>query len=110
MPRAALSPEQLRWLQENHKPDTPIRDFARHLKVDPDTVRRALTRLGLREYEGAKFTPTPSKPKTWDRPCIRCRAKETRPKWQFLCESCTRYSDRRFAAKSACPNPHESQP
>lgn len=107
MPRSALSPEQLDWLKANHTLTGSVRDYAKRLSCDPDTIRRALTKLGLREFEGAKFAPAAPRPQTWKRPCIRCRAPEKRPRMQFLCESCTRYADRRFAAKSVDRNPHE---
>lgn len=89
MKRVDLSPEALRWLDENHNRQT-LTATAAHLGIDLDTLRRILHRRGLRIFNGAKYQrrddALPSN--RWTRPCSRCGCTKPRAKWQFRCRKC----------------------
>ncbi len=57
--------------------------------VCTDTLKRILVREGIADFPGAKYVISPAREaKTWTRPCLRCRAVSTRPRFQFLCDPC----------------------
>lgn len=54
-----------------------------------DTIIKNLVRLGLGNYQGAKYQPAESTSvKTWRRPCSGCGTTKARPKHQFYCWRC----------------------
>ena len=52
-----------------------------------DTLKRILHRNDIVQFEGAKFQ-TRSGYEMWDRPCMRCKSQELRPKFQYICDKC----------------------
>lgn len=86
-----LSEDQLDWIADNHGL-LAYAEMARTVGVCVDTLKRIMVREGIAGFEGAKFTPPPPAPEMWDRPCIRCKTKERRPKGFYLCSPCRRAS------------------
>jgi|GEM_PF-2435259 len=89
MPRKVeLSQDDLEWLHANHS-RTSHKDIAARLGVCTDTAKRILARLGLQNFPGAKYAVAQTHlVKTWNRPCLTCGDKSTRPKGWFFCRSC----------------------
>ncbi|WP_138465371.1 hypothetical protein [Poseidonocella sp. HB161398] len=89
MPRKiAISPEDTRWLTAVHA-TASYADMARRLKCHPDTLRRILVRLGLQEFEGAKYALTPkTHVKMWTRACLGCGDRKPRPRNLYFCDCC----------------------
>ena len=85
--KTRLSAAQLRWLRNNQKESFPAQ--AQRIGVCVDTLKRILVREGIRSFEGAKFV-APIKVSMWSRPCLVCKKKVKRPKWQFICDRCAR--------------------
>jgi len=80
------TPEQMAWLRAAITRNASFREMASHMKVCVDTVKRILHRNRLMDFDGAKYAlaiPT----KTWNRPCLRCGCKKTRPKNQYYCDN-----------------------
>lgn len=89
MPKVTrLTDEQLKWLAEVHERYSFVA-MANHIGCHVDTLKRILAREGLREFDGAKYTPA-AKIDEWDRPCIQCGSTERRPKNWFMCSDCRR--------------------
>ena len=89
--RVPLTKDQvgrLRYMLDN---DYSYRAMAKDFDVCTDTLKRMLVREGLAEFNGAKYAMNPylkSEDQVWDRPCLRCKDKTPRPKWQYICERC----------------------
>jgi hypothetical protein len=63
--------------------------MAAELGVCVDTFKRKLVRLGIREFDGAKFEPPRNHHAAfWYRPCMRCKTTKRRPKYQYICDRC----------------------
>ncbi len=87
MPRhISLTDEQLSYLRDNIN-DCTFTHLARHIGVCVDTLKRILARHNIKQFDGAKYVPK-FKPATWNRPCMKCKSTATRPKWQYICNSC----------------------
>ena len=86
----------LRWmLDENYT----YRAMAKRFGVCTDTLKRILMREELMEFEGAKYAVAPTRhEQMWERPCIKCRSTQKRPKWQYICDPC------KVGAPSGVPN------
>ena len=89
-----LSVEQVEYLKQNHL-KTSYADMSRKLGVCADTLKRMLVRLELQEFNGAKYHHR-QKPKTWKRPCMKCKCTKPRPINQYICTSCTTGEDINF--------------
>ncbi len=89
MPRSvSVSDTDLRWLRKNHF-NKSYSELAQRMGCCVDTLKRILVREGLQEFEGAKYQVRRDfEGKTWNRPCMSCRAPEERPKNWFFCRSC----------------------
>jgi hypothetical protein len=76
----------MRWMLDN---SYTYRAMAKRFDICTDTLKRILMREGIAEFEGAKYVVAPAAlEQTWTRPCIKCRAKAARPKWQYICDTC----------------------
>jgi hypothetical protein len=54
-----------------------------------DTLKRALMREGIAEYDGAKYQAAiPRFTDMWTRPCLDCGNPEQRPRNWFYCRPC----------------------
>jgi len=82
----SLSADQEKYLRENHL-KTTYAEMSRNIGVCVDTLKRMLVRLGLQEFDGAKYH-IKEKPKTWRRPCINCKSTTPRPINQYMCSEC----------------------
>jgi hypothetical protein len=86
--RIELTRAQLKWLTDNADYLTE-QDLADHVGCCIDTLRRILMREGIRFYDNAKYVVAESRrQKRWARPCLICKTKEPRPKWQYVCNRC----------------------
>lgn len=66
-----------------------LSDMAKELDVCVDTFKRKLVKLGLKDFDGAKFVPPRDfNAAYWRRPCMRCKGTDRRPKNQFICSRC----------------------
>jgi|TARA_R110000824_G_scaffold78516_8_gene198147 IS30 family transposase len=91
-----VTPCDIEYLTDALKDELPYTQMARRLGICVDTVKRILQREGLRDFDGAKYVVALSSArnvKMWERPCIRCRDEQPRPKWQFMCKKCTEYNE-----------------
>tara|TARA_B100000780_G_scaffold75850_1_gene51081 strand:- start:565 stop:888 length:324 start_codon:yes stop_codon:yes gene_type:complete len=78
----------LEWMLHN---DYSYRAMARRFDVSSDTLKRILIREELAEFEGAKYAIVSQEVDTldnWERPCIKCKSDEPRPRWQYVCINC----------------------
>lgn len=89
MPRVvAHQSDDLQWLRENHT-NVTLTDAAARMNVCVDTLKRLLVREGLRDFPGAKYQVARlTQTETWDRPCIQCGRRDTRPRNWFFCRPC----------------------
>lgn len=87
-----LSDEQLDWLADQIG-KIPYTQMARHIGIDVVTLKRILMREGLAEFEGAKYTPAPTPPQMWTRPCISCGCTKPRERHLYLCHPCRKRAD-----------------
>lgn len=88
MPRKiALTEEQVAWLTRHHNRRT-FEDQARRIGCCVDTLKRILVRLGLREFDGAKYAMR-ARQQVWIRPCMNCGCAKPRPRLQYICDTCT---------------------
>lgn len=88
--RVAITEEEISWLRRVHK-ETSYTAMAEQVGVCVDTLKRILAREGIEEFDAAKYVVAPKLSlQTWERPCIGCRSKERRPKWQYFCDRCQR--------------------
>lgn len=84
----AHSEEDLTWLRANHDKVT-LTDAAKRMNVCVDTLKRLLVKEGLREFPGAKYQVARLRyQETWDRPCLACGERQTRPRNWFFCRPC----------------------
>ena len=84
--RFSLSTEQATWLKQNHS-DFTNAHLARQLGCCVDTLKRIMMKMELAYFPGAKYHYR-SKPKTWNRACMICGCKKSRPIQQYRCNSC----------------------
>ena len=89
MPRPiALSDDKIDWLKQNHS-QLPYQDQAAQINCCVDTLKRILVRLGLQEFDGAKYAlKREFAEKIWSRPCINCKDTGPRPKNHYYCKPC----------------------
>jgi hypothetical protein len=86
--RIAVTDNQIEWLRTNHESAT-FEEIAAFLSCCQDTAKRILVRLGLQEFEGAKYmTPRDFDQPMWTRPCVCCRDVKPRPKGYYMCIPC----------------------
>jgi len=79
---------QIEWIESNLDSMT-LSDMAKELDVCVDTFKRKLVKLGLKDFDGAKFVPPRDfNAAYWRRPCMRCKGTDRRPKNQFICSRC----------------------
>lgn len=86
-----LTDEQIEWLRES----TGVLSYtsmARQLGCCVDTLKRILARHNIQQFDGAKYTPKFNPPQ-WHRPCMNCRRTDSRPKWQYICQTCKERAD-----------------
>lgn len=84
----AYKPEDLQWLREHHH-EVTLTAAADRLGVCVDTLKRLLVKEGLRSFDGAKYTLARQHTvEMWDRPCMKCRSSERRPKGYYFCRPC----------------------
>ena len=91
-----VTPYDIEYLTDALKDELPYTQMARRLGICVDTVKRILQREGLRDFEGAKYVVALSSSRNivmWDRPCIKCKNDQPRPKWQYICRKCTEYNE-----------------
>lgn len=89
--RTPLTEDQVGRLRHMLNNDYSYRAMAKHFDVCTDTLKRMLVREGLAEFDGAKYAVSPylkNQDQIWQRPCIRCKDKTPRAKWQYICERC----------------------
>ena len=80
--------DQIDWIEDNLDSMT-LSQMAKELDVCVDTFKRKLVKLGLKEFDGAKFVPPRDfNALYWRRPCIRCKRTDRRPKNQYICSKC----------------------
>ena len=84
--RFTLTPEKADWLKANYAKHTNAK-LARELGCCVDTVKRAVMRLELDYFPGAKYQHR-VRPKTWRRPCMICGSTEEREINQYRCNDC----------------------
>lgn len=73
------------WVDEG----VPYVEMARRLNINEDTLKRALHKHEIVEFEGAKYqTSRRHDVQKWTRPCLRCKDTEPRPKNQYVCDKC----------------------
>lgn len=90
----------LDWLDEAIDLGQSYQYMADHLGCCTDTLKRILHRHGLVEFEGAKYQSLTINPgPQWERPCMRCKSDEARPKYQYFCTPCTE-RNKRMASQS----------
>lgn len=83
-----FNPDQIEWIEKNLDILT-LSQMAKELGVCVDTFKRKLVKLGLKEFDGAKFVPPRDFTASfWSRPCIRCKSTNLRPKNQYICSKC----------------------
>ena len=89
MPKVVnVSDTQMDWLRENHD-SMSLNDVATRIGVCVDTLKRILVREGIREFEGAKYVVARKESVSmWDRPCMECGKRESRPKNWYYCKDC----------------------
>lgn len=87
MGKRRLSDDQVKYVVDSYRDKRSIIDVARELQVCVDTVRKALATEGVVAYTGGKYNAA-TVTKTWNRPCLLCKATDTRPKWQYVCTPC----------------------
>lgn len=76
------------WLRAQHG-NVTYATMADHVGCCVDTLKRILVRLGLEEFDGAKYqTSTSSQIQTWQRPCMDCGNTKPRPKTWYYCRPC----------------------
>ena len=78
----------LEWMLHN---DYSYRAMARRFDISSDTLKRILIREGLAEFDGAKYAIVSQEVENldlWDRPCLKCKSCEPRPRWQYVCNNC----------------------
>ncbi len=92
----SLNAEHIRWLDECHQNRVDHKIMAKELGVHPDTIKRLMDRYGITDA-GYKKIEAKDKPKTWTRPCMKCKCVKPRPVNQYVCKKCklstTLYSD-----------------
>ena len=66
--------------------------MADYLQCDVTTLRRILVRHNLAIFNGSKYAIAPETI-TWNRPCMKCKSTETRPKNQYICDTCTIHNE-----------------
>lgn len=86
-----LTADQEEYLKQNHL-TTTYAEMSRHIGVHHDTLKRILVRMGLQEFNGAKYHATIVL-KKWKRPCIRCKCTKERPANQYICVECKQIVD-----------------
>tara|TARA_E500000075_G_C6997655_1_gene328595 strand:- start:3005 stop:3316 length:312 start_codon:yes stop_codon:yes gene_type:complete len=83
-----LDERELNWLKENHE-QTTYAYMAERIGVCVDTLKRILVRVGLQEFDGAKYQlKRDTDTLMWSRPCLDCLDETPRPKMWFYCRSC----------------------
>jgi hypothetical protein len=90
MPRVvSVTPEQVEWLRANHTRLMQT-EMAAHIGCCVDTLKRILVRHGIVDFGGAKYcvADRSHRPKTWNRPCMRCKSTASRPRNQYICDTC----------------------
>jgi hypothetical protein len=78
----------LEWMLHN---DYSYRAMARRFDISSDTLKRILIREGLAEFDGAKYAIVSQEIENldlWERPCIKCKSSDPRPRWQYVCDNC----------------------
>lgn len=86
--KIVLSEEQVAYLRASHD-KIPFTQLASELGMCVDSLKRFLVRLGLQEFEGAKYTlPRDKGVQLWSRPCLSCKDDRPRAKWLYFCDSC----------------------
>ncbi len=90
MPRIIeLTSTQIGYMRDAVKRRVPYSEMAAHLDMCVDTLKRKLHQQGIIEFEGAKYQrPIEEFVLTWNRPCMRCKCTESRPKNQYICGRC----------------------
>jgi IS30 family transposase len=89
--RSPLTDEQRERLRHMLDNSYTYKQMADYMGVCTDTLKRILVREGMAEFEGAKYTVSMkelTKSEKWNRPCLKCHGTDTRPKWQYICNTC----------------------
>jgi len=88
--RAALTRGERDLLEYMLDHDYTYRAMARRFDCCSDTIKRILIREGLAEFNGAKYaiTANQSEIDNWERPCLKCKSTNPRPRWQYVCNKC----------------------
>jgi rRNA maturation endonuclease Nob1 len=91
MPRhVELSSTDEDYLKQNHT-TLSYNQMADDIGCCTDTLKRILVRLGLQEFDGAKYQlRREADLKTWTRPCMGCGSEKKRPKNHYFCKACRR--------------------
>lgn len=84
-----VSDADMSWLEQNHD-RVSYHVAAKRIGCCVDTLKRILMREGLQDFDGAKYQVgrREDKTKMWERPCIACGSKESRPKLWYFCTPC----------------------
>lgn len=91
--RVKVSKTELRWLKRATKRNVPYTIMAARIGCHTDTLKRILMRHGLASFSSAKYQVSRTaldKRNRWRRPCLRCKCTRPRPRFQYICNACTR--------------------
>lgn len=86
--RIELNLEQVAWLKDAYDSGMRPDQMADHFGYHVDTIKRLLDRYDISTALSAKHMT--SKPKTWNRPCLKCGSTTKRPHNQYICTPCKR--------------------